>query len=231
MGARRSPAERQGAQEARQERQESSATAEAAAAVAAILVAGGAAATVPAVAGALVPILPALLLRTPELAAQVAEAIGELVLEGAPQFDDRAGGLELRAGMENIIVRGIYAVKATRRIGAAVLANPERPVRERIDAALRAERPYFEAHRTARQRNREAARATEEARERYGDVLTWIHAATREPADPRPNHEAADGKQFDLRRGIPASTGALPGVLPWCSCAWGPPRRGGEVLV
>lgn len=75
------------------------------------------------------------------------------------------------------------------------------------------------------------ARATEAMMELYGPLLSWNWGATRTPEDFRPHHKAADGRNFDVRRGIPVSTGALPGVLAGCSCAWGPPMPGASVLV
>ena len=100
------------------------------------------------------------------------------------------------------------------------------PLREAIQKEL----PNLEKHLERSARNVEAAKATDAMRSLHGDALSWNHGATHDPADPRPAHLAADGANFDTRRGIPVSTGANPGVEPECTCAWAPPNQNAREL-
>lgn len=203
--------------------------AEIAAAVAALLLAGSP--TVPALAPLLLPALPGWILALPELAADVAEEAARVTLTDPPAFDAGAGELERRASLENVLLRAFYGIAAARRLAEAVRGPSDTPIRERLTKALKAERSYLTAHMSARARNLEGARKTDRARELYGDVLSWNHGANGTPGEPRPNHVAADGKNFDLRKGVPVSTQGLPGTLPGCTCAWGPPRAGAKMLT
>ncbi|MDP9437677.1 MAG: hypothetical protein M3P49_02875, partial [Actinomycetota bacterium] len=196
-----------------QERPQGSAEVAVAAAIAALILAPQPA-TVPVMAAELLPVLPAWLLALPELAADVAEGAAALALASPPSLKPGAGELELRASLENVLVRGFYVVAAARRLSEAVRGTSDAPVRERLSKAVRTERGHLSAHIKARAKNLEGARKTDRARELYGDVLSWNHGETRTPADPRLDHLSADGKNFDVRRGPPVSTGAWPGVLP-----------------
>lgn len=83
-----------------------------------------------------------------------------------------------------------------------------------MDEARSKEAPYFTKHREAVRQRDAARRMVEAAQDRYGPILGWRHG---HPNEPRPTHLAADGFNFDARR-TPISTGALPGVLPGCTC-------------
>lgn len=190
------------------------ASAAAAAEIAALLLAGGA--TTTSVAAILLPFAAGGM-----AVADAINRIAEMVLEDPPIFSSQAGQLERRASLENLLLRGFYGIAATRRLA----------VSEDLGKALDKERGYFARHNEARQRNLEGARQADGARNLYGDLVSWNHGATRTPEEPRPNHVAADGKNWDMRRGIPVSTGALPGTLPHCTCAFGPPRAGAETLI
>lgn len=100
---------------------------------------------------------------------------------------------------------------------------------QRFVEAVRREPRYFGQHASAIELRQGAAIRTDRAVDLYGRLLNWQHL--NPTADPRPHHLAADGKNWDPSRGVPVSTGALPGALPYCGCEWGPPRRGAEMLV
>lgn len=226
MGRARTPEELSGAEDTG-----SSSNTEVAATVAALLIDGGGAASVGAVANALLLAVPAFALASPAIAVEVSRQAAELVLTDPPKIDAGGGTFKRRAGLENVVMRGFYGVAATRRLSKALRGPADTSTRQRLAAALRAERSYLTAHNNARRRNLAGAEATDRARQLYGHDVTWNHGALGQPAEPRPLHVAADGKAWDLRRGVPRSTGALPGVLPGCTCAWGPPRPGAQTLT
>lgn len=205
--------------------------AELAAAVAALVIRGLTVATVPAVAALLLLSLRSFVLAFPALAASVAEEAARLTLTDPPAFDPEAEEFERRATLENVLLRGFFAQASARRLTQAVRGPSDTPTEERLAKARAAERSYLEAHRSAAARRLEGAKKTDRAREMFGEMVSWNHGARGTPEEPRPAHVAADGKTWALRRGIPISTGALPGVLPGCSCAWGPPKAGAEMLI
>jgi hypothetical protein len=85
----------------------------------------------------------------------------------------------------------------------------------------------FAMHLDANRRRDAAFKMVEAAAELHGEVLGWKHG---DPREPRPAHLAADGKNF--RKGtVPISTGALPGVLPGCTCTVVAPFADGETLI
>jgi hypothetical protein len=206
--------------------------AEVAAAVAALLLAPQPP-SVPLVAAALLPALPGWILALPELAAEVAEEAAKAMLgtplPAPPEPSD--GTLVARAKLENLLLRAYYGLSAARRLAQAVRGPSDTSARERLRKALRAESSYLSAHQSARKRNLEAASRMDAAVERHGPVLGWFHGVAGQPADPRPNHVAADGASFDTRRGPPVSTGAWPSSLPGCTCRAGPPRAGARMLT
>lgn len=214
--------------------------AETAAAIALLLASPAPQATaVPAVAAALLPILPAFLLRTPEVAADVAEEAARMALGNLgpgslePRFPSAKGigKVERRARTENLLLRGFFAIAAVRRLAEALRSNPTPAIAgDPLTDALKAERRYLEAHNKARARNLEAAGRIDEAARLYGPLLSWNHGVAGTPADPRPHHLAADGKNFDIRSGPPVETGAWPSVLPGCTCVAGPPRQQAATL-
>lgn len=210
---RRRPNDRPRAQQQPPQQPEGNADAVAAAAIAALILAPQPL-TVPVMATALLPVMPGWILALPELAADVAEGAAALTLADPPSLLPGAGELELRASLENLLLRGFYAIAAVRRLAQAVRDPSGTPARERLSKALTAERRHLTAHIDARAKNLEGARKTDRARELYGDVLSWNHGETRTPSDPRLDHVSADGKNFDVTRGPPVSTGAWPGVLP-----------------
>lgn len=182
----------------------------------------------------LLPFLPLSLLRTPELAADVAEEAARLALTDPPSLSPEVGEFELRASLENILKRGFYAIAAVDRLSEAALGSSEdsdTPVADRLAKALRAERSYLTAHRNAAQRRLVGGKLNDAAVATYGPILSWQHGVAGAPVDPRPNHVAADGKSFDTRRGPPISMGAWPGVLPGCTCRPGPPKQNAQMLT
>lgn len=212
MGRPRGHNDRRRAQQPPPQQPEGNADAVAAAAIAALILAPQPL-TVPVMATALLPVMPGWILALPELAADVAEGAAALTLADPPSLLPGAGELELRASLENLLLRGFYAIAAVRRLSAAV-RGPSGTPRERLSRALTAERRHLAAHMEARAKNLEGARSMDRARELYGNVLSWNHGETRTPSDPRLDHVGADGKNFDVTRGPPVSTGAWPGVLP-----------------
>jgi hypothetical protein len=198
---------------------------ETAAEIAALIAAGS---TPSAIALVLLPLLPAALLRTPDLAAGAAESAAGLVLVNPPETPARSEGARSAAAVENLIYRGFYAIAAARRLGSALLGDPgDIPATERLREALKKEAGHLGAHREASERRRKAAAMVDGAAALYGPVLSWNHGA---PERPRPNHAAADGFNFRADRSPPAFTGAYPGALPGCTCLPGPPRPGARLL-
>lgn len=189
---------------------------------------------VAAVAAPLLFVLPPPILADPTLAAEVAAGIARLVtLEplGIPERVPKSG-IVREAALNVAVYRAAYAVAATRRAVMAVAGTDmgESPI-EVLRAFLKREAANLRAHQEVSRRRMSAAKATEGMMELHGPILVWRHSATRIPVEPRPLHIAADGKSFDLRRGIPRSTGSLPGVERWCSCAWGPPVAGAVMMM
>jgi hypothetical protein len=158
------------------------------------------------------------------------------VLPGAPDgptrdaaarlvAQDRTGALGgtgalRRAYVDNLLHSAYYAINASRRLGVAVAGG------EDLRAALSREGRYLVQHREANRRREAAARMVEAAVELHGPVLGWKHG---DPKEPRPTHEAADGRNFRADR-VPVSTGALPGVLPGCTCTVTASFPGAETL-
>lgn len=182
----------------------------------------------------LLPVLPRdFVLATPDLAARVAQEAATLVLTNPPVFRPQAGEFERRASFENILKRGFYAIAAVRRLSEAVSGSSDdsdTPVADRLTKALRREQSHLTAHLNAGAQRLEGAKRTDRARELHGDVVSWQHGVHGHPMEPRPAHVAADGKTWDLRRGVPLSTGSLPNTLPGCTCDWGPAKAGAQEL-
>ena len=149
----------------------------------------------------------------------VRDAAARLVLGDPPTLPKGTGAVR-QAYLDNLLYRAWYAINAAKRLGAG----------DDLRDALGREAHYLSQHREATRRRVAGARATEAMVELHGPVLSWNHGAKGQPEEPRPHHKAADGGNFDLRRGIPVSTGALPGVEPFCTCAWGPPKRGARMM-
>jgi hypothetical protein len=147
------------------------------------------------------------------------DAAARLVAGDRTTASDGTGALR-RAYVDNLIHSAYYAINASRRLGAAVAGG------EDLGTALRREGRYLVQHREANRRREAGARMVEAAVELHGPVLGWKHG---HPNEPRPTHEAADGKNFDPYS-VPASTGALPGVLPGCTCVPTAPFSGAETL-
>jgi uncharacterized protein with gpF-like domain len=120
----------------------------------------------------------------------------------------------------SVSYRAHYAIAAAQRITESLRGGKS------MAEATAKERPYFTRHREQVRQRDAARRMVEAAQERYGPVLGWRHG---NPREPRPAHLAADGKNFRADR-VPASTGALPGVLPNCTCVAVAPFDNAEVL-
>lgn len=128
--------------------------------------------------------------------------------------------------LENILFRAHYAIRALQRLSTAVMQRTDEDMRARLKKALMREEWYFARHREASRRRIAAAKAVDAAAELYGPLLGWRHG---DPQEPRLTHLAADGKNF--RAGtVPASTGALPGALPGCTCSVVPPFKNARMV-
>jgi hypothetical protein len=119
---------------------------------------------------------------------------------------------------DNLIYRAHYAIAAQKR-----MAKGEGTVAERLDE----EEPYLHRHRDAERRRTASAKMLDAAAELHGPILGWKHG---HPREPRPHHRAADGHNFRVGR-VPASTGALPGALPGCTCTVTAPYEGAPELI
>lgn len=185
---------------------------------------------VAAVAPLLLPLMPAGLLSDFDAAGDVAEGAARL-LHGAEPVPVPSGGFARSAAMEAISYRAAYAAAAVGRLSASVLGAEGGERGEALRKALEAERRHLSAHLDATKRRLAGARVIDGLVELHGPVLSWNWGQTRTPDEPRPNHKAADKLNWDTRRGVPAETGATPGVLAGCSCAAGPPVRGARMLA
>lgn len=213
------------------QRQQPQTGAQAEIAVALVATAGASeAAFVAALAPLMLPLMPAALLADPEAAGDVAEGAANL-LHGADAVPVPSAGFARTAAMEALSYRAAYARAAVQRLGEAVLDAQAGKRGEALRKALEAEKRNLAAHVEMTRKRLAGARATDAMVELHGWVLNWAHGVTRTPEEFRPAHKAADGANIDLRRGIPVSLMAAPGVLPGCSCAWRPPRAGARTLV
>ncbi len=122
--------------------------------------------------------------------------------------------------IENLIHRAHYAIEATRRVTQRVVGGRSVP------QAIRMEARNFAAHLEANRRRDAASRMVGAASDLHGPLVGWQHG---NPREPRPAHKAADGKNFRVGT-VPASTGALPGVLPNCTCTAVAPFEDAEIL-
>ena len=154
----------------------------------------------------------------------VLNSVARLVARERPHLPGTTGA-HRNAIEDNLSRRAHYAITAVKRIGRDVGAGT--PLGEAIEREV----PNLTKHLERSERNVEAAKATDAMAALHGAVLSWQHGATHEPLEPRPAHLAADGGNFDTSQGVPASTGALPGVEPGCTCAWGPPNQNGRTLT
>ena len=162
----------------------------------------------------------------PEISAELSERVAKDVAAVAVPDAFADNGIQRSASRDAIQYRAEYAAAAVERLSKAVLDAAPGERRAALAKAYRAERRYLAAHREVSAAREKAAKTAEAMIEQYGPVLRWEWGAARTPEEPRPHHKAASGLIFDLRRGVPLQTGALPGVLPGCSCSWQPPRGG-----
>ena len=163
----------------------------------------------------------ALLPDAPE--SPVLDSVARLVSRDTPRLSE-ASGATRDAYLDNLSRRAHYAITAVKRIGQDVAGGTSLP------EAIEAEARNLAKHLERSARAVAAGKATDAMVALHGPVLSWNHAATGEPEEPRPAHIAADGANFDVRRGTPVSTGALPGVEPGCTCAWGVPIQGAREI-
>lgn len=185
---------------------------------------------VAAIAPLLLPLMPASLLARPGEAAEVAEGVTRLLYR-ADAVPVPSAGFGRTAAMEAISYRAAYAKEAVRRLSGAVLRAVAGRRGEVLARALEAEKRHLSAHLEQTRRRLAAAKVVDGLIELHGPILGWKHAEKGIPEDPRPNHVAADRKNFDTRRGIPVLTGALPGVLPFCTCGAVAPYPNAEMIV
>jgi hypothetical protein len=176
-----------------------------------------------AVALALLAFVPASL-PWPERASVSAEA-AELVLRDRPDHPSGSGAI-LAARRGNLVYRALYGINATRRIVSKV-AGGEGSLGERLKGAVKAEAPYFAAHKDANERRLRGAELVDAASNAFGPILGWNHGPNG-PGD-RPHHVKAHGLNFDVRN-PPRETEGLPGTLLHCGCFPGPPKQGARVM-
>jgi hypothetical protein len=151
--------------------------------------------------------------------ASVANAAARLAVTDTPRLPESSGALRT-ATVNNLSYRAHYAVEAMKRLAGSVASG------EDLRGALRKEARYLAQHREAERRRTAGAKMVEAATELHGPILGWKHG---HPREPRPAHLRADGMNFDATR-IPASTGAMPGVLPGCTCTVVAPFENGRML-
>jgi hypothetical protein len=157
-----------------------------------------------------------------DVAASEATAVSRLVLRDLPRVPKGADAI-LAASRGEFSMRAAYGMAALGRVREAVQEGSG------LEDALRDEARYFAAHREASKQRRAGLNLNLAAAERYGPVLSWNHRP--KPGETRrPSHEAAEGHNFDVRLGVPASTGSLPGFEPNCHCFAGPPIPGARML-
>jgi hypothetical protein len=208
--------------EARQQTppQQSSPTAEEIAAAIALILSGAVVPSRPPVeviAGllALIPGLPDEVRESP-----VTERVARLVLRDRIAPNDATGSVR-RAYQDNLAHAAHYAVNATKRVAQRLAEG------DGLKAAFEGEARPFAQHLDANRRRIAGARMVEAAAELHGPLLGWRHG---HPTEPRPTHVAADGANFRVGS-VPAATGALPGVLPGCTCVPVAPFENGRELV
>ena len=166
----------------------------------------------------------ALLPDVAKLESPVADSVARLVSRDTPRLSE-ASGATRDAYLDNLSRRAHYAISAVKRIGQDVAGGTS------LVEAIEKEAHNLSLHLERSARAVAAGKATDAMVALHGPLLSWNHAATGEPEEPRPAHIAADGANFDVRRGTPVSTGALPGVEPGCTCAWGVPIQGARTLT
>lgn len=162
----------------------------------------------------------------PELSAEVADRVArDVAALGAPDAFD---GERIRrdAARDALQYRAEYAAAALSRLTSAVASAERGKRREALSRAYRVERRYLDSHREVSEQRMKAADTAAAMAAQHGSVLVWKHQLMRQVQEARPSHKAADGRSWDLMRGLPP-TGAMPGSLPGCSCGW-VPAVGGE---
>ncbi len=149
--------------------------------------------------------------------ASVADGVARLAVAAIPErpATSQSSNFASLAYVDNLIYRARYAIAAMRRLEAAVAAEQDAPHGGALEAALLSEDRHFDSHQDAMRRRVAAVKMVGAAVERWGPVLGWRHD---HPGEPRSTHRDADGQNFDTRRGVPTSTGGLPGALPGCAC-------------
>jgi hypothetical protein len=150
----------------------------------------------------------------------VRERVARLVLRDRIAPNDATGSVR-RAYQDNLAHAAHYAVNATKRVAAKLAEG------DGLKAAFEGEARPFAQHLDANRRRLAGARMVEAAAELHGPLLGWRHG---HPKEPRPAHKAADGANFRVGS-VPASTGALPGVLPGCTCTVVSPHENGRILA
>lgn len=183
----------------------------------------------------LLPFMPSGLLSGTDAAADAAAGVAEdaakLLYEAEPITVPRSAGFSRTAALEALSYRAAYVRAAVGRLARAVLNSEGGDRGAALRKALEAERRNLASHVEMTRKRLAGAKATDAMIELHGWVLNWSHRVTRTPEEFRPAHKAADGLNVNLRKGMPASVVAAPGVLPGCSCAWRAPKQGARMLV
>ena len=184
---------------------------------------------VAAVAPLLLPFVPATLLGT-AVAAEVAVQAATM-LQRVEAVPIPASGFARSAAMEAVSYRAAYVEAAVGRLCRAVEGAEPGGEEEALRRALEAEERHLSSHLEATRRRLAASRVVDGLVDLHGPILGWRHGDKGMPADPRPNHLKADRKNWDTRRGAPVLTGALPGVLPFCTCGAVAPFPGVRMIA
>lgn len=185
---------------------------------------------VAALAPLLLAFVPLGLLARTEAAMDVVVEAAKLLYE-ADAVPVASTGFAKTAALEAISYRAAYSQAAVVRLCGAALDAESGDKGTALGKALAVERRHLASHVEMTRKRLAGARVTDAMIELHGWVLNWAHGVTGTPVEFRPTHKAADGLNVDLRRELPASVIAVPGVLPGCSCAWRAPRPNAGMLV
>lgn len=154
-----------------------------------------------------------IVLTPPSPSNEQVQVIGEVVdraLSDGAAFDP-----SIPYDADESLMRAQYIVESyTRR--AAASTSPE------------AEDAYFISHLEVSGQRQLAMAREDEMVATYGPVLSWVHLGTA--TTHRPDHVAADGKNYNAVTGARTVEGGKPGIAPRCDCVPGPPRQGATLL-
>jgi hypothetical protein len=185
------------------------------------------------------------------LATEVTVAAAAAIITATPAWlQARSEGLALRAALDvvmgmppdahgisgpasaqvarlNLLRRAQFAVMATRRITADIIAARSHgiPLTQALAESVTRERRFFGQHMTAIWQRRQAAAMADTAASTYGLLLGWHTVLDKHTSA---ECRAANGRNFNVTS-MP-SIGFPGGVHPHCRCYPGRPWPGGRML-